>query len=116
MSFANKVTPGTYNFVFLIVKIKLLELAVAWSTPAANKTQYFVKLNFNSTLQFINNISRDFKKLLTYFHGMATVIFSRMLLLPEAAVVPNNLALHLKDLQLSLFPISVLKLVASSLE
>ena len=102
--------------MFLIVKIKLLELAVALSTPAANKTQYFVKLNFNSTLQFINNISRDFKKLLTYFHGMAAVIFSRMLLLPEAAVVPNNLALHLKDLQLSLFPISVLKLVASSLE
>ena len=60
MSFANKVTPGTYNFVFLIVKIKILELAVALSTPAANKTQYFVKLNFNSTLQFINDISRDF--------------------------------------------------------
>ena len=47
---------------------------------------------------------------------MATVIFSRILLLPAAAAVLNNLALRLKDLQLSLFPISVLKLVASSLE
>ena len=36
---ADKVTGGLYNFVSLIMKIKLLELALTLSTPAANKTQ-----------------------------------------------------------------------------
>ena len=66
---------GTYNFVSLIVKIVLLELAPASSAPAAAKTQCFFHLSFKSTLQLINGISNDCQKLLRYFNGTAIVAF-----------------------------------------
>ena len=65
LSFAHKVTTGSNNFVSLIVKIILLELASSLSAPVTDKTQYFVHLSFNSTLQLINVISSDLQKLLT---------------------------------------------------
>ena len=42
-----------------IVKIMLLELASALSAPVADKTQRFVHLSLNSTLQLINGILSD---------------------------------------------------------
>ena len=58
---AGKVALGTYNSVSLIVKIILLEsILLTLSAPAADKTQYFVYLSVNSTLQLINEISGDF--------------------------------------------------------
>ena len=42
MSFGDKVTTGTYNFVSLIVKIILLGSAVVSSTPPVAKTQCFL--------------------------------------------------------------------------
>ena len=71
---------GTCNSVSLIVKLILLRLAFVLPLPAADKTQYFVHLIFNSTLQLINDISSDFRKLLKYFNGTATVVFFGILL------------------------------------
>ena len=59
MSFADKVTAGRYNFVYLIMKIILLGLAFALSLPGADKRSYFVHLSFKFTLQLINGISSD---------------------------------------------------------
>ena len=62
-------TTGTCNFVLLIVKIILLPLTssltllLTLSLPDADKTQYFVNLSFNSTLQLINSISSDLPKI-----------------------------------------------------
>ena len=55
---------GTYDFVSWIVGMISLELALALSTPAADKTQCFVYLSFNSFLQLIKDISSDFQNLL----------------------------------------------------
>ena len=46
-----------YNFVSLIVKIILSALLLsAFWLAATDKTQYFVEINFSSTLQLINSI------------------------------------------------------------
>ena len=58
LSFSDNVITGTYKFVVLMVKI-LLELALALSALAADKTQYFVQLTFNSALQLVNGISNN---------------------------------------------------------
>ena len=81
-------TTGTYNFVYLIVRIILLELASAFSAPAEAKTQCFVYLSFNSTLPLINGISNDHQKLLRYFNGTAIATFLRTESFPFAI---NNL-------------------------
>ena len=79
MSFANKVTTGTYRFVSFIVKAILSEsLSLILSLTTANKTKYSVHLSFNSTLQLINGISSDFLKLLKYFNGTAIAAFFRI--------------------------------------
>ena len=62
----------------LIVKIILLELAFDLSAPAADKTNYFIHLSFNSTLQLINGISSDLQKLLKSFSGTAVVVFFKI--------------------------------------
>ena len=64
----------------LIVKMILLGLSFVLSLPAADKTQYFVHLSFNSILQLINGISSDLQKLLKYFNGTAIIAFFRILL------------------------------------
>ena len=118
MSLVDKVTTGTYNFVSLIVKTKLLTIAFSWtwlSIPAADKTQYLVYLTFNSILQSINAISSDVQKFLKYFTGTAIVAFFRTPFALSGSVFPNNLALCFKILKLSLLAISLLELVASSL-
>ena len=71
LSFADRMTEGTYNFVSFIEKIILLQLALVLSTPAAPKTQCFAYLSFNSTLHLIISISNDLQKLLRYFNGEA---------------------------------------------
>ena len=53
LSFGDKVTTDTYIFLPLIVKI-ILELVKAFSGPGMDKTQCFLHLSFNSTLQLIN--------------------------------------------------------------
>ena len=58
----------------------LLGLSFVLSLPAADKTQYFVHLSFNSILQLINGISSDLQKLLKYFNGTAIIAFFRILL------------------------------------
>ena len=102
MSLADKVTTGTCNFVFLIVKIILSTL----SAPAADKTQYFV--HFNSILQLLNGITSNLQTLLKYFNGTAIVAFLKIPFVPSAAVFHNNLALYLKDLKSSPLAISAL--------
>ena len=46
--------------------------------PAADKTQYFVHLSFNSSLQLINRISSDRQKLLKHFNGTVIVPFLKI--------------------------------------
>ena len=64
LSYADKGTTRTYNFVSLIVKLKLLELASTFSVPSTDKTQCFVHLRFNFTFQLINDISSDYLDIL----------------------------------------------------
>ena len=99
----------------LILKIILLKLASAFSTPAEVKTQCFLHLGFNSTLRLINGISIDFQKLLRYFNGAAGVASFRIELIQFETVLSNNLVLYPNDLKTLLFAISALKLFASSL-
>ena len=117
MSFANKVTRGTYKFVSLIVKIILLALSalsISLSLPDAGKTQYFVFSSF----QLIHGIYFNIQKLVKYFNGTPIVAFVRI---PSEAlsawgpVFSNHLTLYSKDLKLVSLTISALKLVASSL-
>ena len=79
-------------------------------------------------MQLINSISNNFQKFLKYFNSTATVAYLNIVLVwfgagwtpvfsnNLATVFPNNLALYFKDLKLSVFAISALKSVASSLE
>ena len=66
----------------------------ALSAPAAVKTQYFVLLSFDSTLQLINDISSDLQKLPKYFNGTAPVAFFRIPFAPSVSVLPNTLTLY----------------------
>ena len=112
LSFADKVTTGNYNFVSLIVKIILLELAL--SLPPIAKTQCFVHFSFHSTLELINDISFDHQKLLRYLNGTAIVAFSTVPF--AAAVLPINFVLSLKDFKILVFTILEPKSFASFLE
>ena len=120
LSCVDKVTTGIYNFASLKVKVIFLRLPSVLSAPAAVKTQYFFRLCFNYTLQLIKGISSDLQKLLKCFNGTAIAAFFRIPLVlfgaSRPSVFPNNLALYLRDLKSSVFAVSVLKLVASSLE
>ena len=77
MSFANKVTTGTYKFVSLIVKIILLAfsaLSISLSLPDAGKRQYFAYSSF----QLINGIYFNLQKLVKYFNGTPIAAFVRI--------------------------------------
>ena len=67
----------------LIVNVILLEsLPLAFSVPATDKTQYFVDLGFNSTLQLINGFFSNLQKLLEHFNG---TVITKFLRIPLAA-------------------------------
>ena len=91
-------TTETYSFVSLIGKTILLGLAFVLLVPAADKTQYFVHLSFNFTLESINGILSDLQKLLKYFNSTKIVAVFEIPFALSASVFPNNLALYLKDL------------------
>ena len=64
------------NFVFVLVKMIFLSLlTLSLLLLAAEKTQYFVHLSFNSTFQLTNGISSDLQKLHNYFNESAIVPF-----------------------------------------
>ena len=115
-SFADNVTTGKYHFVSFIVKIILSELASTLSAPAADKTQWFVFLRFNSTLKLINGISGDLQKLLGSFSDMAIVLSFMIPFVSSATVFYNNLTTDFKDLKVLPSTILALKLVTSSLK
>ena len=58
----------------LVVKI-ILVLLLSLSLPDTDKTEFFVHLNFSSTLQLVNGISSYLQKLLKYFNGAAVAFF-----------------------------------------
>ena len=95
-------TSGLYNFVSLIVKTWPV-LASAFLVPFEAKTQYFVYLSFNWTMQLINGISSDLQTLFRYFYVTAIVVFLKIPFVPSASVFPNYLVLYLKDLKSSVF-------------
>ena len=77
--------------------------------------QCSVHLSFNWNLQLINKGIGELQNLLNFFNGTATVSFFRIRFVPH--VLPANLVLYLKDLNVSSSAaIALLKLVASSLE
>ena len=94
--------------MLLIIKIILLELAFELSGPAADNTQYFVHLSFNSTFKLINSISSDPQKLLKYFNGTAVAAFFKIPFISSATIFPYNLAWFLKDLKSLVFAILLL--------
>ena len=99
----------------LIVNIILLELALILSAQS-NKTQYFVRLSFNPTLQLISCISCDLHKLLEYFNGAAIFAFIKIPFVATASVFPNSVFLYSKDLTFLLLGMFALKLVDSYFE
>ena len=115
LSFADKVTTGTYNFVSFIVKIILLELASLLSPPTAVET-VLCPLKFYFYLEINQFILSDLQTLLKYFNDTAIVAFLKTPFAPFATLFPSTLALYLKDLKLLSLARSALKLVASFLE
>ena len=61
-----------------MAKIILLGSAFVLSALAADETQYFVYLGFNSSLLSINSILSDLQKLLKYFNDTTIVSFFRI--------------------------------------
>ena len=109
LSLSDKMTTRKCNFVYLIVKIKLLELApssLSLAAPSTDETQWFVHLSFNLTLQLISGVSSDLREPLTYFNGTRIVAFSRNPLawfgLVYATVFRNNLVLYFKYFKIKL--------------
>ena len=74
-----------------------------------------ITISFDLLLQLINGILSGLQKLLKYFDGTAIFAFFRIgpawLEVGWASVVPNNLALYLKDLKPLVFSISLFKLI-----
>ena len=89
----------------LIIKIILLGLESEFSVTFQAKTQYFVHLSFNSTLQLINDISTDLKKLPRYFNHIVIVEFIKVIFAQSANLIPNDLALYLKELKVPIFTV-----------
>ena len=58
-----------------------------FSLQSTDKTQSFVHLSFNSTLQLIKSISSDLQKLLKYFNDTAIVPFLRVEVAVPGAVL-----------------------------
>ena len=113
-------TTGTNNFLPFIVKIILIQLALAFLTLVAAKTQSLTHLSFNSTLQLISYLSSGLQKLLRYFNGAGIVAFFRIPLIWFGAgwssVSPTNSVLFTEDWKAALSPISAIKLVLSFFE
>ena len=91
------------GLIILIVKIILLELALALSLlfRSTDKAQCFIHLGFSLNLQFVDGVSSDLQKLHRYFNSAAIVAFY-IILLPIfeacwATLFSINLALYLKD-------------------
>ena len=80
------------------------------------KHNTFSNYVFDSTLHLINGISIDLQKVFKHFNDTAIVAFLQIPFAPSATALSDNLALYLKDLKLSVFAISALKLVPLSLE
>ena len=108
----NKVWIHSETWTWYYMNIKSIFLPLALSStlplilliPAADKTQYFVYVSFNSTFHLVNGISTDLRKLLKCFNGTEVVAHFRIQLTALsawAAVFPNNLVFYLKDLKLS---------------
>ena len=62
-----------------------LDWSLSLSLPPADKTQYFGYLSLNSTLQLINGISSDLKKLEA--NGTRSVAFFRTPLATDSGLV-----------------------------
>ena len=88
----DKVTTGTYNFVFVILNAVLAIVDI---------TQSLLQFNSRWILQLINGISTDLQNLLKYFSGTAIFTFLNTLLLATVAESPMRLDLYLKDDKLS---------------
>ena len=61
----------------------------------------------------MNTIYSDLQKLLRYFNASVTVAFLKIIRVPSATLFCNNLPAYLNGFKLSLFTLSLLKLVGS---
>ena len=90
LSFADKVTIGTWSFASVILKVALSAPVASALAPIAAEvnTQFSIYLNESSILQLINGVSNDLQKLLKYFSGIA--IFA-LFFLPFVSVLQQDL-------------------------
>ena len=72
--------------------------------------QFSIQFNEISTLQLINGISNDLRKLLKYVNGTTIFTFSFFLFAPSASVSPLRFDLYLKDEEL-LFVILIFPII-----
>ena len=99
----------------LIAKLILLELASSLSAPVADNTMHYpFKFKFYFTInpwyfEWSPKITSIY--LMTHFDWL--LVF-KIKLASFASVFPNNIALYLECLKLSIFPILAVKLLASS--
>ena len=102
------------------ILLTLESSSITFLVRPAEKTQYFVYLIVNSTLQLISCISNDLQKLLKHFDGRAIVSFFEIpfavFVSVRATAFSNNLAFYFKNLKPSVFAILLLKLDVPSLK
>ena len=115
-SLVDNMTTGTSNYLSLIVKILLVQLALLLSLPVVDKAQWLVHWSLNYALQLIIGTSSDLQKLLKNFNAITIVLFLKVPFTPLASVSQNFLPLCLKDSKSLVFAMSLLNSVASSLE
>ena len=64
--------------LLLLLVVVVVVVLITLSLPAGDKTQYFIHLSFNSTLQLINGISSGLQKLAKFFKGTRIVAFFKV--------------------------------------
>ena len=93
----DKVTIGTYHFVFVILN---------FVSAIVDITQSLVQSKSICILQLINGICKDLQKLLKYFSGTAIFTFLNTILLSTEIDSPMKLDLYVKDVELTVETLS----------
>ena len=100
----DKVTTGTFNFVYLILNVAADEATIAGLSPCADllvisaKTQFLDQVKIRYTSKLINGIFKALQKLLKCFSEVTTFAFVNKPL--SSGVFPTKLVLYLKDSEL----------------
>ena len=86
----------------------LVSVTLILQFPSLHKMQCSIELNSRWTLQLINDISNDPKKLLGYFMEQLFLFFTELfVLLKASAVFPTGAAFYLNDWELLILKLAI---------